>query len=209
MKRVVLIIGLILIFLCGFGYSAIDSFHSTNELHATISGGESLNSTTGLIQAPYYSTDSGELNVLYGAGLAVVNVKDISMSSTAHLVLTDENGKSYPTVLEMASTLHLPAESNVVMENRGDLNVKSNNPGSPNVDWHNSLQFPEDLNLTGLDMNSSLGQMTDQNLQALGMYCEDHGIGYTTSSNAHFFDSNDDLGVTCRWGEGEQIVAGN
>lgn len=206
MKRALLFMGLILMIFCSMGHSAIDTFYSTNKLNATLSGGSDLKSVNGLIQEPYYHAN--QLNVAYGAGLAVVDVKDISMNSTAYLVVTDQDGRKYPTVLTTANTLHLPAESNVVMKNGCDISVDSNNPGSPNADWKSSLEFPDNLNLTAVNLNSSLENIPTQDLEALSDYCTDHGIGYTTENDAYFTDSNQDLGVTCRWGEGEKIVVG-
>ncbi len=206
MEKALLFIGLISLIFCSFGHSAIDSFYSTNKLNATLSGGSDLKSVNGLIQEPYYHAN--QLNVAYGAGLAAVDVKNISMNSTAYLIVTDQDGRKYPTVLTTANTLVLPTESNVVMKNRCDISVDSNNLESPKTDWRSTLEFPDDLNLTALNMNSSLENIPSQDLEALNNYCTDHGIGYTTENDAHFTDSNQDLGITCRWGEGEKITVG-
>lgn len=205
MERAILFMGLIMVIFCGSGHSAID-FYSNNTVQAEYSGGESLQTVTGGINMPCYS--DGKLNVIYGGGAAAVDVKDISMNSVSYLVLTDENGRKYPTVLETTNSLHLPSESNVIMRSSGDVYVTPDNPGSPKVGWQSYLEFPDDLNLTGLNLSSSLEDVPAQDLQKLDTYCEDRGIGYTTGYNAHFSDSNDDVGVTCRWGEGEHIAVG-
>jgi len=207
MKRALLFTGLIVVIFCSLGHSAIDSFYSTNKLNATLSGGSDLKSINGLIQEPYYHAN--QLNVAYGAGIAAVDVKDISMNSTAYLVVTDEDGRQYPTVLTTKNDLHLPVESNVVMENGCDISVNSNNPGSPEADWTSSLEFPDDLNLTEVNLNSSLESIPSQDLEELNSYCINHGIGYTTENDAYFYDNDPDLGITCRWGEGERIVVGS
>lgn len=206
MKRAFLFIGVILILLCSSGHSAISSFYSTNKLNATLSGGENLKSINGLIQEPYYHAN--QLTVSYGAGLAAVDVKNVSMNSTAFLVVTDQNGRTYPTVLTTTNSLRLPVESNVVMKSGCNIGVSSNDPGSPKVGWRSTLEFPDDLDLAAINLNSSLEDIPLQDLEKLNTYCIDHGIGYSTGSNAYFTDTNSDLGITCRWGEGERIVVG-
>ncbi|MFB3764217.1 MAG: hypothetical protein ACE14P_03105 [Methanotrichaceae archaeon] len=206
MKRALLFMGLILMIFCSSGDCTIASFYSTNKLNATLSGGSDMKSVNGLIQEPSYHAN--QLNVAYGAGLAVVDVKDISMNSTAFLVVTDSDGRKYPTVLTAANTLHLPSESNVVMRNGCDINIDSSDPGAPKTNWKSTLEFPDDLDLAAVNLNSSLENIPLQDLEALSNYCTDHGIGYITENNAYFTDTNSDVGVTCRWGEGERIVVG-
>lgn len=207
MKRAFVFMGLILILLCSLGNSAISSFYSTNKLNATLSGGENLKSVNGLMQEPYYHAN--QLTVNYGAGLAAVDVKNVSMNSTAFLVVTDQNGRNYPAVLTTTNDLHLPVESNVIIENACNIGVDSNSPGSPKIGWRSALEFPDDLNLTAINLNSSLQDIPVQDLEKLNTYCIDHGIGYTTGSNAYFTDTNQDVGITCSWGEGEKIAVGS
>ncbi len=206
MKRIALLIGLILISFCGFGYSAINQWKSTDGLNATMYGEGPLKPVLGLTKI--LELDQSGAYKVYDAAIAVPDVKNISMRSYAVLDLTDENGQKYTTNLEVTNSLSLPNESNVVMINNGEIKVNSSNLGSPKVDWKTSLDFPADADLESLDLGSYLEQMPELDLQGISSYCEDHGIGYNTGCNIRFTDRNDDLGVTCNWGQSEKITVG-
>jgi hypothetical protein len=145
---------------------------------------------------------------VYDAKLAASDVQTISMTSSANLILFDEDGKKYTTNLEISNQLALPIESNVIMNHDGEIQVDANRLSKPKAQWWTSLEFPDDLDLNALGLGSYLEQMPDQDLETLSTYCEDHGIGYSAGCNMRFSESNDEVGISCQWGEGEKISIG-
>ncbi len=156
----------------------------------------------------YMGIDQSGVRKVYDAKLAASDVQEISMTSSANLILVDEDGKKYTTNLEINNQLTLPSESNVIMNHDGEIQVDANDLSKPKAKWWTSLEFPDDLDLNALGLGSYLEQMPDQDLEMLSTYCEDRGIGYSAGCNMHFSESNDEVGISCQWGEGEKISIG-
>ncbi len=206
MKEIALIIGAVLVVLCGSGASTIDQWKTNDALTAKVSGGDAL--TVYADMTKYLGIDQSGVRKVYDAKLVASDVQDISMTSSANLILFDEDGKEYTTSLEISNQLALPSESNVVMNHDGEIQVDANNPSKPKAQWWTSLEFPDDLDLNALGLGSNLEQMPEQDLEMLSTYCEDHGIGYSAGCNMGFSESNDEVGISCQWGEGEKISIG-
>jgi hypothetical protein len=206
MKKIFLLVGIVFILYCGSAVSSIDQWKTNDALTAQVYGGDNLTVYSDMTK--YLSIDDSGVNKVYDAKLAATDVKTISMASSSFLILTDENGKQYTTGLEITNVLTLPNSSNVVMNHDGVIAINASDLGSPDVDWVTSLQFPEDLDLDDLSIGSFLEQMPDQDLEELVNYCDDLGIGYSAGCKMDFSESNDDLGVACRWGEEEKMVIG-
>jgi hypothetical protein len=206
MKEIALIMGAALMILCGSAASTIDQWKTNDALTAKVSGGDALTVYADITK--YLGIDQSGVRKVYDAKLAASDVKDISMTSSANLILFDEDGKKYTTSLEISNQLTLPTESNVVMNHDGEVQVDANNLSKPKTQWWTSLEFPDDLDLNSLGLGSYLEQMPEQDLETLSTYCEDHGIGYSAGCNMQFSESNDELGISCRWGEGERVSIG-
>jgi hypothetical protein len=206
MKEIALIMGAALMILCGSAASTIDQWKTNDALTAKVSGGDALTVYADITK--YLGIDQSGVRKVYDAKLAASDVKDISMTSSANLILFDEDGKKYTTSLEISNQLTLPTESNVVMNHDGEVQVDANNLSKPKTQWWTSLEFPDDLDLNSLGLGSYLEQMPEQDLETLSTYCEDHGIGYSAGCNMQFSESNDELGISCRWGEGERFSIG-
>jgi hypothetical protein len=206
MKEIALIMGAALMILCGSAASTIDQWKTNDALTAKVSGGDALTVYADITK--YLGIDQSGVRKVYDAKLAASDVKDISMTSSANLILFDEGGKKYTTSLEISNQLTLPTESNVVMNHDGEVQVDANNLSKPKTQWWTSLEFPDDLDLNSLGLGSYLEQMPEQDLETLSTYCEDHGIGYSAGCNMQFSESNDELGISCRWGEGERFSIG-
>jgi hypothetical protein len=205
MKETALIMGAVLMILCGSAASTIDQWKTNDDLRAKASGGEALTvygDVTGNL-----SIDQSGARKVYDAKFAASDVKDVSMTSSTILILFDEDDKKYTTSMEISNQLTLPTESNVVMNHDGEIRVNASDLTKPKAQWWKSLEFPDDLDLNSLGLGSYL-EMSEQNLETLSTYCEDHGIGYSTGCNMHFSESNDELGISCRWGEGERFSIG-
>ncbi len=206
MKEFALIMGAILMVFCGSAASTIDQWQTEDDLTARASGGDNL--TVYADMTKYLGIDQSGVNKVYDAKLAASDVQTISMTSSADLILFDEDGKKYTASLEITNELVLPNESNVVMSHDGEIQVDANDLSKPKAKWQTSLEFPDDLDLDSLSLGSYLEQMPDQDLEILSTYCENNGIGYSAGCNTHFSESNDELGISCRWGEGEKITIG-
>lgn len=207
MKELALIMGAVLVVLCGSVASTIDQWKTNDALTAQAGGGNDL--TVYADMTKYLGIDQSGVHKVYDAKLAASDVQDISMTSSANLILVDEGGKKYTTSLEINNQLSLPSESNVVMNHDGDIQVDANNLSKPKAKWWTSLEFPDDLDLNALGLGSYLEQLPDQDLETLSTYCEDHGIGYSAGCNMRFSESNDEIGISCQWGEGEKISVGS
>jgi len=206
MKEFALIMGAVLLAFFGSAASMIDQWQTEDDLTAQARGGENLTVYGGMTK--YLGIDQSGVRKVYDAKLAASDVQDISMTSSADLILFDEDGKKYTASLEITNELSLPNESNVVMNHDGEIQADANNLSKPKAQWWTSLEFPDDLDLNSLGLGSNLEQMPDQDLEVLSTYCEDHGIGYSAGCNMHFSESDDELGITCQWGEGEKISIG-
>ncbi len=206
MKEFALIMGAVLLAFCGSAASMIDQWQTEDDLTAQASGGENLTVYGGMTK--YLGIDQSGVRKVYDAKLAASDVQSVTMTSSADLILFDEDGKKYTASLEITNELSLPSESNVVMNHDGEIQADANNLSKPKTQWWTSLEFPDDLDLNSLGLGSNLEQMPDQDLEVLSTYCEDHGIGYSAGCNMHFSESNDELGITCQWGEGEKISIG-
>lgn len=206
MKEFALIMGAVLMIFCGSAASTISQWQTEDDLTAQASGGDNL--TVYADMTKYLGIDQSGVNKVYDAKLAASDVQTVSMTSSADLILFDEDGKKYTASLEITNELVLPNESNVVMNHDGEIQVDANNPSKPKANWWTSLEFPDDLDLDSLGLGSNLGQMPDQDLEILSTYCENNGIGYSAGCNIHFSESNDELGISCQWGEGEKITIG-
>ncbi len=206
MKKFALIMGAVLLAFCGSAASMITQWQTEDDLTAQASGGENLTVYGGMTK--YLGIDQSGVRKVYDAKLAASDVQSVTMTSSADLILFDEDGKKYTASLEITNELSLPSESNVVMNHDGEIQADANNLSKPKTQWWTSLEFPDDLDLNSLGLGSNLEQMPDQDLEVLSTYCEDHGIGYSAGCNMHFSESNDELGITCQWGEGEKISIG-
>lgn len=206
MKKLALIIGTVLVILCGSGDCAIDRWKSNDVLTAKMSGGDDLAAYADVTKV--VGIDESGINKVYDAKLAVTDVKDITVSSSTSLILFDEDGIEYTAHLEISDKLTLPKESNVIMNHDGKIQVDADNLSEPKTEWLTSVEFPDDVDLKELDLGSFLEQMTDDDLEALSTYCEDHGVGYSAGCIMRFSESNDEVGIKCEWGEGERISVG-
>lgn len=206
MKKIVLIIGAVLMIFCGSVASTIDQWKTNDALTAKVSGGEAL--TVYADMTKYLGIDQSGVRKVYDAKLAASDVRGISMTSSANLIVFDEDGKKYTANMEISNQLALPSESNVVVNHDGEIQVDASNPSKPKTRWATSLEFPDDLDLNSLGLGSYLEQMPEQDLETLSTYCEDHGIGYSAGCNMLFSESNDEMGISCQWGEGEKISIG-
>jgi hypothetical protein len=206
MKKFVLIIGIMLMILCGSGVCTIDRWKTNDALTAQVSGGDDLAAYADVTKV--IGIDESGVYKVYDAKLTATDVKDITMRSSTSLILFDENGREYTANLEIADQLTLPKESNVVMNHDGEIQVDAINPSKPKTQWRTSLEFPDDVDLNDLGLGSFLEQMSDSDLETLSTYCEDNGVGYSAGAITRFSESNDDVGIKCEWGEGERISIG-
>lgn len=207
MKKLVLIMGMALVILCGSVASTIDEWRTSDALTAQVEGGDDL--TVYGDMTKILGIDESGVHKVHDAKLAASDVQEISMTSSSFLILVDEDGQQYTTSLEITNQLTLPSESNVVMNHDGDIQVDANKLSDPDVKWQTSLEFPENLDLNGLGLGSNLEQMPEQDLESLDTYCENQGIGYAAGCNIQYSESNDDLGIECDWGERERVSIGS
>jgi hypothetical protein len=207
MKKSVLIMVSALIVLGGSVASTIDQWKTNDDLKAQVQGGETL--TVYADMTKLLSIDESGVNKVYDAKLAASDVQDISMTSSSFLILVDKDGQQYTTRLEITNQLTLPSESNVVMNHDGEIQVEADDLSDPEVQWLTSLEFPEDLDLNGLGLNSNLEQTPGKDLESLDTYCEDRGIGYAAGCNIQFSESNNEAGIECNWGEKERVSVGS
>lgn len=206
MKKFVLIIGTILLILCGSGTCAIDHWKTSDGLTARASGGDDLAVYVDVTKV--LGIDESGVRKVYDAKLTATDVKDITMCSSTSLILYDENDREYTANMEISDQLTLPKESNVVMNHDGDIQADANNLSEPKTQWVTSLEFPDDVDLDSLELGSLLEQMSDDDLEELSTYCEDHGVGYSAGCITRFSETNDEVGIKCEWGEGERISIG-
>ncbi len=208
MKKITLVMGIFLIISCGIGASTIDQWRTEDNLKATASGGSALNVYGSLVKPLEIDPDSG-VSKGYYAKLAVNDVQDIYMTSTSLLILIDDSGQEYTTELKISNNLNLPSGSNVTLNHIGLVDIDPTDLSSPDVDWITSLHFNESLNATDLVLGPYLEQISEQDLGLIDSYCKDRGIGYTAGCNVLYTDSNEDLGIGCKWGENEKITIGS
>lgn len=206
MKKFVLIIGTVLMILCGSGPCAIDHWKTSDGLKAYASGGDDLAVYVDVTKV--MGIDESGVRKVYDAKLAATDVKDITMSSSSSLILFDKDGREYTASMVISDQLILPSESNVVMNHDGEIEVDADNLSKPKTQWLTSLEFPDDVDLDSLGLGSLLEQMSDDDLEELSTYCEDHGLGYSAGCITRFSESNDEVGIKCEWGEGERISIG-
>jgi len=207
MEKFVLIMGVALMVICGSVVSTIDQWKTNDDLTAQVQGGETL--TVYADMTKLLGIDESGVQKVYDAKLAASDVKEVSMTSSSFLILVDEDGHKYTTSLEITNQLTLPSESNVVMNHDGEIQADANSLSDPQVKWLTSLEFPDDLDLNGLGLNSNLEQIPEQDLAMLDTYCEEQGIGYAAGCNIRFTESNDELGIICSWGENERVYIGS
>jgi hypothetical protein len=133
MKKLVLIMGMTLVILCGSVTSTVDQWKTNDALTAQVQGGDDL--TVYGDMTKILGIDESGVHKVHDAKLAASDVQEISMTSSSFLILVDEDGQQYTTSLEITNQLTLPSESNVVMNHDGDIQVDANKLSDPDVKW--------------------------------------------------------------------------